>query len=78
MSPICPNCGSYYVRPPCPACADLAAEVEAPPIVSDSAKSRVQAPPFKTRPTTLKQMIVEEDAGESGSMLVEDLKRQLI
>ena len=23
MSPICQTCGSYYVRPPCPACIDL-------------------------------------------------------
>jgi len=23
LSPICQTCGSYYVRPPCPACVDL-------------------------------------------------------
>jgi predicted RNase H-like nuclease (RuvC/YqgF family) len=22
LAPICPTCGSYYVRDPCPACAD--------------------------------------------------------
>ena len=24
--PICPHCGSYYVRPPCPACSELLEE----------------------------------------------------
>ena len=76
--PLCTNCGSYYIRPPCPACEELqVGEPEAPPVIPASARRGAvdeEVPPEQTHPPIVKPVPV--DAGAS-ARLVEELKTQV-
>ncbi|MHA2298294.1 MAG: hypothetical protein ACXAEU_17545 [Candidatus Hodarchaeales archaeon] len=80
--PICPNCGSYYVRTPCPACVDLSNEKEefTQPTVPASAMlhQEEEASEGKDYLVFEKEIIEEERTKiDSKDQLVEDLQKQL-